>query len=542
MAPRTRRSTGAAKDTSTAATLEDEIQAVEQQRREALVEAQVNAPKRGRGRPPKNRPVHPAAGGSDSTSSAPTPLTNTSDGEYSTPATSNAVTPAPPAKGTTSVPVSAPVSSSRPRRGRLTIELPDETLDDDGDDEVPLRRSVRTRPQRQRLSAPALDEENDVDEYIGLYGEDDNSMSAAVARQLQREEDQKASARSFSIPILQTSANQGPTAGDPKVLPRNDNLRPRGNVKRTRSTRYTLRADPSGSDSVYPNHHSQPRKRQKLSTSATTANVDDVVDDGMISIEEPGVRSDDDSINSVLDFSDLESDGDSSANDSIIGNAYSSMPRNAGDPDSDTDPGHDSDDDTAVDRPTYHRYRSTMRRVSRRTQNDRIRLESNHPEIRTMWEDLANMPDLNAGTAVQPASISLQLKPFQLQGLAWMKAMEQTPWRGGLLGDEMGLGKTIQAVSLIMSDYPAKMPTLVLLPPVALGQWQDEIATYTGNKLKTIVFHGTNAKAKNMPVKELRKFDVIIMSYNSLESLYRKQEKGMKRKDGLYKEKSVLHQ
>ena len=159
-----------------------------------------------------------------------------------------------------------------------------------------------------------------------------------------------------------------------------------------------------------------------------------------------------------------------------------------------------------------------------------------------MWSDLENMPDLNAGTAAQPTTISLQLKPFQLQGLAWMKAMEQTPWGGGLLGDEMGLGKTIQAVSLIMSDYPAKAPTLVLLPPVALGQWQDEIAAYTGNRLKTIVFHGTNAKAKNMSAKDLKKFDVIIMSYNSLESLYRRQEKGIVRKEGLYKEKSPIHQ
>lgn len=35
---------------------------------------------------------------------------------------------------------------------------------------------------------------------------------------------------------------------------------------------------------------------------------------------------------------------------------------------------------------------------------------------------------------------------------------------GRTLGDEMGMGKTIQAVSLIMSDYPAKDPTLVVVP------------------------------------------------------------------------------
>lgn len=158
-----------------------------------------------------------------------------------------------------------------------------------------------------------------------------------------------------------------------------------------------------------------------------------------------------------------------------------------------------------------------------------------------MWKDLENMPVLKAGKANQPKSISRQLKPFQLEGLAWMKAMEGLEWRGGLLGDEMGLGKTIQAVSLIMSDYPAKKPSLVLVPPVALMQWTAEIDSYTDGKLKTLVFHGTNAKAKNMTAAQLKKFDVLLMSYNSLESIYRKQEKGFKRKNGLYKEKSAIH-
>lgn len=39
----------------------------------------------------------------------------------------------------------------------------------------------------------------------------------------------------------------------------------------------------------------------------------------------------------------------------------------------------------------------------------------------------------------------------------------------------MGMGKTIQAVSLLMSDYPAGRPSLVVVPPVALMQWRSEI-------------------------------------------------------------------
>ncbi|GAB0134389.1 hypothetical protein EsDP_00002766 [Epichloe bromicola] len=177
----------------------------------------------------------------------------------------------------------------------------------------------------------------------------------------------------------------------------------------------------------------------------------------------------------------------------------------------------------------------------RRLKKERDRLETHHPEIITMWDDMEKMPVIKAGMAAQPTTISRQLKPFQLEGLAWMKEMEKMEWKGGLLGDEMGLGKTIQAVSLIMSDYPAKQPSLVLVPPVALMQWQSEIKSYTDGTLKTFVFHGTNQKAKTITAKELKAYDVIMMSYNSLESMYRKQEKGFKRKNGIHKEKSVIH-
>lgn len=56
-----------------------------------------------------------------------------------------------------------------------------------------------------------------------------------------------------------------------------------------------------------------------------------------------------------------------------------------------------------------------------------------------------------------------------------MMQQEKSQWKGGLLGDEMGMGKTIQAVSLLMSDYPTGIPSLVVVPPVALMQWQSEI-------------------------------------------------------------------
>ncbi|KAF2259597.1 hypothetical protein CC78DRAFT_56869 [Lojkania enalia] len=180
-------------------------------------------------------------------------------------------------------------------------------------------------------------------------------------------------------------------------------------------------------------------------------------------------------------------------------------------------------------------------RWERKKAMNRERAEENHPKLLTMWDDLAAVPVLEVQGAEQPQSITRRLKPFQLEGLSWMMRQEKTEYKGGLLGDEMGMGKTIQAVSLIMSDYPAKEPTLVVVPPVALMQWSNEIGEYTDGKLKVLVYHSTNAKCKTMTVNDLKKFDVIMVSYNSLESLHRKETKGWTRGENIIKEASALH-
>lgn len=151
------------------------------------------------------------------------------------------------------------------------------------------------------------------------------------------------------------------------------------------------------------------------------------------------------------------------------------------------------------------------------------------------------MPTIVPERAKQPETITRQLKSFQLEGLDWMCKQERSQWKGGLLGDEMGMGKTIQAVSLIMSDYPAKSPSLVVVPPVALMQWQNEINEYTNGKLKVLVHHNTDPKVKKLTMKELKGYDIVMISYAGLESIYRKESKGWKRDDGLVKENSRIH-
>jgi len=88
-----------------------------------------------------------------------------------------------------------------------------------------------------------------------------------------------------------------------------------------------------------------------------------------------------------------------------------------------------------------------------------------------------------------------------------------------------------------MTD-PNAGPNLVVAPTVAIMQWKAEIEKYTGAALKVYVFHGL---AKTTDHKALSEYNVVLTSYNLLESVYRKQQTGYRRKNGIAKEDSVLH-
>ncbi|KAH7191938.1 RING-11 protein [Fusarium flagelliforme] len=549
-----------ATSTATTPAPEAEVQTVTRPRgrpRKSIVEADASiavqsptpdvVPARRRGRPSKA-----AVAESESVSSVPTPKDLESESDYSTPASSKVPTPA--AVDYVKVEVVIPSASH-------TI-----------DRERGLRNSAYSMKPRGKGKSRIIEDSEDEDDDLL-----DFSRDAQVARRLQKDLNQEPALLSPTLPLRRSgrpSLSNAPT--------------PQTSVKRQRSLTETSskRGNPSKKQRVIPDSDDQDidmdaeiaAALDEDELSSLSSHGDEFPSEEEVSEEEDDEYSSDEDVplrsrkakgkqpvrpiapvatsrGRATAAAAQQSTTAPALDDGPSGDELDAIENALGLAQSSDDNNYDSLIDSALDTgtsdtdgdgnrpvaPIAQRRGFTAGRRTKRHIRERERLVKNHPEIETMWDTLRNMPVIKATKAPQPQNISRQLKPFQLEGLAWMLEMEKGEWRGGLLGDEMGLGKTIQAVSLIMSDYPAKQPSLVLVPPVALMQWQSEIKSYTDGTLKTFVYHGTNQKTKGITLAQLKKYDVIMMSYNSLESIYRKQEKGFKRKDGIYKEKSVIH-
>ena len=132
-----------------------------------------------------------------------------------------------------------------------------------------------------------------------------------------------------------------------------------------------------------------------------------------------------------------------------------------------------------------------------------------------------------------------------------MYNQEQNSVHGGILADEMGMGKTIQAIALILDNRPdtndkaqqvewdasderhgadskklSRTSTLVVVPTIALRQWQMEISRFTAEGALTVkIYHGTT---RSSSVKELQAADVVLTTYAIMEAEYRKATAGAK--------------
>ncbi|GME73723.1 unnamed protein product [[Candida] boidinii] len=126
--------------------------------------------------------------------------------------------------------------------------------------------------------------------------------------------------------------------------------------------------------------------------------------------------------------------------------------------------------------------------------------------------------------APTPEEMSVSLLKHQRISLKWLLKMENGNNKGGILADDMGLGKTVQAISLMVankSKNPECKTNLIIAPVSLLKQWANEIdlKILRGHKLSCFIYHQSNKVSSS---KKLKQYDVVLTSYNTLASEFKK--------------------
>jgi len=110
-----------------------------------------------------------------------------------------------------------------------------------------------------------------------------------------------------------------------------------------------------------------------------------------------------------------------------------------------------------------------------------------------------------------PTGLALQLRPYQLRGLAWLQHL-RAQGLAGILADDMGLGKTAQTLAHLLVEKQAgrlDRPALAVLPSSLLFNWRAEAARIAPG-LRVLVLQGPE-RARHFA--QLGEYDLVLTSY-----------------------------
>ena len=110
-----------------------------------------------------------------------------------------------------------------------------------------------------------------------------------------------------------------------------------------------------------------------------------------------------------------------------------------------------------------------------------------------------------------PTGLQAQLRPYQMEGLAWLQNL-RARGVGGVLADDMGLGKTLQTIAHVLLEKEQgrlQKPALIVAPTSLVPNWEREIKKFAP-QLRVLVFHGTERHAA---FERIAQSDVVVTSY-----------------------------
>ena len=127
-------------------------------------------------------------------------------------------------------------------------------------------------------------------------------------------------------------------------------------------------------------------------------------------------------------------------------------------------------------------------------------------ELRALLEDFSGIPH-----APLPADLNATLRPYQQQGVDWLRFLQRAGL-GGILADDMGLGKTIQALCALDG------PSLVVCPTSVLPNWANEARKFRPG-LKVHTYHGPQRKLDDSADLVLTTYGVLRIDVDKLKGL-----------------------
>ncbi|MEI8366233.1 MAG: DEAD/DEAH box helicase [Parachlamydiaceae bacterium] len=110
-----------------------------------------------------------------------------------------------------------------------------------------------------------------------------------------------------------------------------------------------------------------------------------------------------------------------------------------------------------------------------------------------------------------PAEFHCELRPYQIEGVAWMQTLRKSRL-SGILADDMGLGKTVQTIAhLTLEKEQGRLtfPSLVVVPTTLLSNWVHELKRFAPH-FKVLVLHGNERKQHFGSFKD---YDLIFTTY-----------------------------
>ena len=117
-------------------------------------------------------------------------------------------------------------------------------------------------------------------------------------------------------------------------------------------------------------------------------------------------------------------------------------------------------------------------------------------------------------TEIEPPTFHGELRPYQREGLGWLRFLEEFQF-GGCLADDMGLGKTIQMLAFLegrRKRNKKRQASLVVVPKSLMFNWRLEAEKFTPD-IKVLEYSGLDrAKSRD----DFGKYDLILTTYGTL--------------------------